>query len=87
MLLYEKLTLLRHGETWIYHIPKQRRVTITCPLDSTWVAHTSTLFGAGFIHNVTRCAITFGEIRRIAELHGVARAKRIGKTIVLPTYL
>jgi hypothetical protein len=44
------------------------------PRNNIWVAHTRTLFGAGLIHNATRCSITSGEIRTLPELHGVAHA-------------
>jgi hypothetical protein len=74
MLRYEKLALLRHGETWIYHYPNVRQVTIRCPRDKTWETHTRTLSGAGLIHNATMCTITSGEIRTLRELHGVAHA-------------
>jgi hypothetical protein len=74
MLHYETPTLLWHGEVWVYHFPSQSEVTIRCPRDNTWVAHTRTLSGAGFIHNATRCSITSGEIRTLLELHGVAHA-------------
>jgi hypothetical protein len=87
MLRYEKLTLLRHGETWIYHFPKQRQVTIWCPRDNTWVTHTRTLSGAGLIHNATRCAITSGEIRTLPELHGVARANIDAPAVYVPDSL
>jgi hypothetical protein len=73
-LRYEKLTLLRHGETWIDHFPKQRHVTIRCPRDRSWVTYTRILFGTGLIHNATRSTITSGEIRTLPELHGVTHA-------------
>jgi hypothetical protein len=87
MLRYEKLTLLRHGETWIYHFPKQRQATIRCPRDNTWVTHTRTLFGAGLFHNATRCAITSGEIRTLPELHGVAHANIDAPAVYVPDSL
>jgi hypothetical protein len=70
----ETPTLLRHGEVWVYHFPSQRQVTIRCPWDNIWVEHTRKLFGAGLIHNATRCSITAGEIRTLPELHGIAHA-------------
>jgi hypothetical protein len=87
MLRYEKLTLLRHGETWIYHFPKQRQVTIRCLRDKAWVTHSRTLFGAGFIHNATRCTITPGEIRTLPELHGVAHANIDAPAVYVPDSL
>jgi hypothetical protein len=34
MLRYEKLALLWHGQTWIYHFPNQHQVIIRCPRDN-----------------------------------------------------
>jgi hypothetical protein len=51
------------------------------------VAHTRTLFGAGFIHNATRCALTSGEYRTLPELHGVARANIDAPAVYVPDSL
>jgi hypothetical protein len=74
ILHYESPTLLRHGEAWIYHFPRQRQVTIRCPRDNTRVEHTRTLSGAGLIHNAKRWSITSGELSTLPELHGVTHA-------------
>jgi hypothetical protein len=52
-----------------------------------WVTHTRTLFGAGFIHNATRCTITSGEIRTLPKLHGVARANIDAPDVYVPDSL
>jgi hypothetical protein len=83
MLRYEKLTLIRHGQTWIYHFPKQRQVTIRCPRNNTRVAHTRKHFGAGFFH-ATRCSNSSGEIRTLPELHGIARANIDAPSVYVP---
>jgi hypothetical protein len=87
MLRYEKLTFLRHGETWIYHFPKQRQVTISCPRVRSWVTYTRKLFGAGLNHNATRCIITSGEFRTLPELHGVAHANIDAPAVYVPESL
>jgi hypothetical protein len=84
MLRYETPTLLRHGETWIYHFPKQRQVTLGCPRDNTWVAHTRTLACAGLIHDAARCSVTSGEIKTLPELHGVAHANIHAPSVKVP---
>jgi hypothetical protein len=84
MLHYETPTLLRHGEVWIYHFPSQRQVTIRCPRDNVWVTRTRTLFGAGLIHNATRCSINSGEIRTLPEIQGVAHANLYAPSVYVP---
>jgi len=74
---YQKPTLLRHGEVWVFHFPSQRQVNIRCSRNNEWVTRTQTLSGAGLVHNATRCSITSGEIRTLPELHGVAHANLV----------
>jgi hypothetical protein len=48
------------------------------------VTHSRTLFGAGFIHNATRCTIDSGEIRTLPELNGVAHANIDAPAVYVP---
>ena len=59
-------------------------MTIRCPRDNVWVTRTRTLSGAGLIHKATRCSITFGEIRTLPELHGVAHANLYAPSVYVP---
>ena len=81
---YQKPTLLRHGEVWVFHFPSQRQVNIRCSRNNEWVTRTQTLSGAGLVHNATRCSITSGEIRTLPELHGVAHAHLIAPSVYIP---
>jgi hypothetical protein len=58
MLHYTTPTLLRHGNTWFFHLPSRQPLTVRCPHGNTWKTDTQLRQGAGIIMNATTCQVT-----------------------------
>ena len=74
MLHYKTPTLLCHGNTWTFHFPEPRQVSLRCLNNNKWISSTETLSGAGFLNNATGCSILTNEIYTLPELHGDSHA-------------
>jgi len=84
LLHYKTPTLLRHGNTWTFHFPEPRQVSLRCLNNNKWTTSTETLSGAGFINNATGCCILTNEIYTLPELHGDSHATFVTPDMFVP---
>ena len=84
LIFHHPTPILRHGELWVYHFPREQQVALRCTENHHQVIRTMSLTGAGIIHNATRCSISADEFQTFPELRGATREELRAPTLHLP---
>jgi hypothetical protein len=84
LIFHHPTPILRHGELWVYHLPREQQVALRCIENHYQVIRTMSLTGAGLIHNATRCSISSDEFQTFPELRGATREELRAPTLHLP---